>query len=98
MISLAMAATAQVRVNQAVLSERVEVRVFPNPADSYLEVNDNDRVHQIAVFNLAGRQVKAFDYNKGEKFYVGDLPRGMYLVQLFDARRKVITTQRINKL
>lgn len=98
MVSLATAATAQVRVNQSVLSERVEIRVFPNPADSYLEVNDNDRIHEIAIFNLAGRQVKQFEYNKGEKFYVGDLPRGMYLVQLFDARKKVITTQRINKL
>jgi hypothetical protein len=98
MVSLATAASAQVRVNASAVAERIDIRVYPNPAESYLEVNDNDRVSQVAIFNLAGRQVKEFQYIKGERFYVGDLPRGMYLVQLYDARRKTITTQRINKL
>jgi len=89
---------AQVRPTANPVADRTEVRVFPNPADSFLELNDNDRVHEIAVFNLAGRQVRSYFYTKGERYFIGDLPRGMYLVQLLDHRKKVITTQRINKL
>ncbi len=89
---------AQVRPTANPVAEKAEVRVFPNPADSFLELNDNDRVDEITVFNLAGRQVRNFFYTKGERYFIGDLPRGMYLVQLLDHRKKVITTQRINKL
>lgn len=79
-------------------SIRPELAVYPNPATDYIAVNDNnDQVSRILVFNLVGRQVKTFQYVKGERYEVLDLPKGLYLVQLIDRNNKVLTTQKVDK-
>ncbi|GJM33249.1 MAG: hypothetical protein DHS20C18_22500 [Saprospiraceae bacterium] len=78
-------------------TDRVELQIYPNPVSSHLSVNDNELVNEINVFNLVGRKVKSFDFVNGEKYYIGDLPKGMYLVQLIDKRNKILTTQRVSK-
>ncbi len=78
-------------------TDRIELQIFPNPATSHISINENDQVKEIKVFNLVGREVKKFDFVDGEKYYVGDLPKGMYLVQLVDKRNKILTTQRVSK-
>lgn len=72
------------------------LRVFPNPAVDYIEVSESQQVEMVAVYNLVGRRVKTFQYGDGEKYFIGDLPRGMYLVQLIGNRNSVLTTQRVN--
>jgi hypothetical protein len=34
---------------------------------------------------------------KGDTYYVADLPKGMYLVQIQDRSRKTLTTQKVDK-
>ncbi|MCO6489020.1 MAG: T9SS type A sorting domain-containing protein [Phaeodactylibacter sp.] len=77
--------------------EKVDLQIFPNPATDYISVTKNEVVREVTIFNLVGRQMKHFDAVDGEKYYVGDLPRGMYLVQLLDDDSQIITTQRVNK-
>ena len=77
-------------------SQRIDFRVFPNPATDYIQVSDNDIVQEVVVYNLVGRQVKSFSYSAGESFYIGNLPQGMYLVRLIGAENKVLTTKRVN--
>lgn len=77
--------------------EKVDLQIFPNPAIDYIGITKNEVVRHVAVFNLVGRQMKNFEAVDGEKYYVGDLPRGMYLVQLLGADNQIITTQRVNK-
>ncbi|MCB0559326.1 MAG: T9SS type A sorting domain-containing protein [Lewinellaceae bacterium] len=77
--------------------EKVDLQIFPNPAADYISVTKNEVVKQVTVFNLVGRQMKSFEAIDGEKYYVGDLPRGMYLVQLLGPDSQIITTQRVNK-
>jgi hypothetical protein len=75
-----------------------EISVFPNPATDNISVHDNaDIVTQVFVFNLIGKKVKSFEHLKGEYHYVGDLPKGVYLVQLIDKNKRVIATQKIDK-
>lgn len=74
-----------------------DVKVFPNPAVDFIGVTKADKVRKIRIYNLVGRQMKNFDAVQGEKYYVGDLPRGMYLVQLVGENKRVITTRRVNK-
>ncbi|TXB62395.1 T9SS type A sorting domain-containing protein [Phaeodactylibacter luteus] len=77
---------------------KVDLKVYPNPAIDYISVSDNEAVRQVVVFSLVGQPVKSFKPSfKEEKFYVGDLPKGMYLVQLKNQNGKVITTQRLHK-
>ncbi len=92
--AFAQVSVANLQPNQQ--EQSAELRVYPNPTISHFEINDNDLVQQVAVFNLVGRQVKRYSYAQGEKYYVGDLPRGMYLVQLVGNRNAVLTTRRIN--
>lgn len=75
-----------------------ELSVFPNPAIDYISINDEaDAVGHLAIFNLVGKKVKEFTFVKGESYYVADLPKGMYLVQIQDRSHKVLTTQKVNK-
>ena len=73
------------------------IRVYPNPAINYIHITDNKIVSKLAVFDLIGKKVKNFSYDEGNKFYVGDLRKGIYLVQLLDENNKVLTTKRISK-
>ena len=78
--------------------ERPDLAIFPNPAVDFIAVNDEDAVvNQIVIFNLVGKRVRSFDAAPNERFPVGDLPKGMYLVQLLDHDNKIINTQKVNK-
>ena len=75
-----------------------ELSVFPNPAIDNISVHDNSElVLEIVVFNLVGRKVKSFEHLKGEYHYIGDLPKGVYLVQMLDKTKHILTTQKIDK-
>lgn len=75
-----------------------DLSVFPNPTTEYITVHDqNDAVSRVAVFSLVGRKLKEFDFVKGEHYSIGDLPKGMYLVQMLDRERQLLSTQKIEK-
>ena len=78
-------------------TERIDIQVFPNPVADYLGVSHNDQIEKVQVFNLVGKTVKNFDYLKGRNYYLGDLPKGIYLVQFSDKRSKTLVTKRISK-
>lgn len=79
-------------------SPRPELSVFPNPAIENIAVQDNaDAVGQLIVFNILGKRVKSFEASKGENFYIGDLTKGVYLVQLLGRNKQVLKTQKIEK-
>lgn len=73
------------------------VAVFPNPATEFITVNNEDAVKNIYVFNLVGRKMKTFEVEKGERYEIGDLPNGLYVVQLIGRNNKVLTSQRLTK-
>lgn len=77
---------------------RPELSVFPNPATEYVAVQDNsDAVGQIVVFNILGKKQRVFEAAKGESYYIGDLSKGVYLVQLIGKNKQVLKTQKIEK-
>lgn len=77
---------------------KLELSVFPNPAIDNISVHDNsETVAEVDVFNLVGKKVKSFEHVKGEYHYVGDLPKGVYLVQMLDKSKRILTTQKIDK-
>lgn len=78
--------------------DRQSITIYPNPATSYIEINNGEKVARVVIFNMVGRQMKAYNSDEANNHYfIGDLPRGMYLVQLFGANNEVITTKRVNK-
>jgi hypothetical protein len=78
--------------------ELVELKLFPNPATNYIGINGNvDAVETLKVFNLVGKEMKSYKVTEGATYFVGDLVKGMYLVQLTDKKGKALTTQRVSK-
>lgn len=78
--------------------DRPDLAIYPNPAVEFIAVNDEEAtVKQIVIFNLVGKKVRSFDAMPNERFPIGDLPKGMYLVQLLDGENKIINTQKVNK-
>ncbi len=76
----------------------VKIAVYPNPATNFISINKDENVRDISIFNLVGRKLKTFEnVEKDEHYDVSDLPNGMYLVQVIDDNKKIITTQRISK-
>lgn len=74
-----------------------DLRVFPNPVAEYFKVGYSERVSSIQVMNAIGRRVKNFKYQTNQRYDVGDLPRGYYLVQFRDSDNRVLHTQRVSK-
>lgn len=77
--------------------KKIEIKVFPNPVTNHFSINHNKEVKQIVVFNMIGRAMKRYNYTAGEKYFMGDLPKGMYLIQFLGTKNKILTTQRVSK-
>jgi hypothetical protein len=74
-----------------------DLRIFPNPVVEYFKVGYTERVSKIIVTNVIGREVRRFDYSANEKYEIGDLPGGYYLIQMRDYKNKIVRTQRVSK-
>lgn len=73
------------------------LKVYPNPTFDFFNVQNAEGVGFVKVYNTLGRLVKIFDASLERNFYVGDLPSGMYLVNLQNKSGKTIKTTRIIK-
>lgn len=78
-------------------ADKSTLQIFPNPADNFIGVSANEEIKKIMVYNLVGREMKKFDAIKGKTYFVGDLPKGIYLVQLLGSKNKILRTQRVSK-
>ena len=78
-------------------TKKKKISVYPNPAVNFIGLSDSEDVKKIVIFNVMGKEAKSFLVEKGMKYDVADLKRGMYLVQIVDFKNKIITTQRLNK-
>jgi Secretion system C-terminal sorting domain len=80
-------------------NSKTDLTVYPNPVTEFISINDSkDAVAHIVVFSLVGKKEREFECTtKGEQYQISDLPKGLYLVQLQDRDRKVLTTQKIQK-
>jgi hypothetical protein len=74
-----------------------QLSIFPNPATEFIKLNDDETVKNINISNMLGRKMRTFDVVKGERYEIGDLPNGLYLVQLVGKNNKVLATQRLTK-
>ena len=74
------------------------LKVFPNPATNYIGIDGNiDGASKLLVYSLVGKELKNYKVSEGANYFVGDLPKGLYLIQITDKRGKAITTQRVSK-
>ena len=73
------------------------IQIYPNPTTDYFSVNAGQQIATIKVYNLLGREVKYYEFQEGSRYFVGDLPKGMYLIQLTGKDARLLSTQRLSK-
>lgn len=56
--------------------------VFPNPATTLFKINKT--VSNVALYDLTGKLIKAFEgtFNEGFEFDISDLKQGLYLIEI----------------
>jgi hypothetical protein len=77
-----------------------QFRIYPNPANSIINVkmNDQSTLDKIEVFNLNGRKIsrkKINADNKSIQFDVSDLSSGLYFIKLSNNQSKTFTKKLI---
>ncbi|MBK7408501.1 MAG: T9SS type A sorting domain-containing protein [Saprospirales bacterium] len=73
------------------------LRIFPNPSSDYFALTSAKGVNKIMLYNVLGRVVRTFEVAEGKKYYIADLPDGMYLAGLIGRDGDVLRTMRISK-
>jgi hypothetical protein len=71
--------------------------VFPNPFSRATNIvfSDNGK-HYIALYDIAGRQIRAFECNgKQCSLQCGNLAPGIYLIKTFDSAQQYIATTKV---
>ncbi|MBR9923154.1 MAG: T9SS type A sorting domain-containing protein [Bacteroidetes bacterium] len=99
-LSFAYSATAQSGPTEMfpVEDPAESLSIFPNPAVDFIELSGPiGRVKSIVIYSMVGRAVRQYPVRSGVRYEVGDLPNGMYLVQMLDSSRKVVQTDRMHK-
>lgn len=75
-----------------------KITVYPNPATNYFMLKNANKVETVLVYNILGREVKRFRMEtENDKYFVNDLPKGMYVIRLMNDSNDVIQTIRMNK-
>lgn len=73
------------------------LRIFPNPSSDYFAVTNSQGLHKIVMYNVVGRAVRSFEVLEGKKYYIADLPDGIYLASLVGNNDEVLRTLRVSK-
>ncbi|WP_323786857.1 T9SS type A sorting domain-containing protein [Psychroserpens sp.] len=59
------------------------VKIFPNPVDDVLNIQSNEAIDKVEIFNLLGQRIKALDIGSNpNSIDMSDLSQGLYLIQV----------------
>lgn len=72
-------------------------QIFPNPTTEYFGLTNTNSINEVQVYNMLGTQQRSYEVAPGKKYYVGDMPAGMYLVALIDDKGAIAKTTRLVK-
>jgi hypothetical protein len=68
------------------------IKIHPNPAKGIFYIETNNRIDEVAVFNLAGRRVYA---GTGKRINLKEFPKGIYFANI-KTDRQIISKRVIN--
>ncbi|MBK9591468.1 MAG: T9SS type A sorting domain-containing protein [Crocinitomicaceae bacterium] len=69
-----------------------DLNFYPNPATTEIHLPEN--LQRISFINISGQEVLSSE-NPNQTIFIGDLPKGIYLVQAIDANGNLSTTKLI---
>jgi hypothetical protein len=71
--------------------------IFPNPATDYIQIRNSQDVDRLVVYNIVGQEMRSFNAAPGQRYFIGDLPNGLYLASLVSHEKGILTTLRVQK-
>ncbi len=72
----------------------ISITIFPNPANSEITVTGYTPAY-LKLCNMLGQTVE--EVNKSNNIYIGNLPQGLYVLQLFDDKGGLVKTEKVVK-
>lgn len=73
-----------------------ELKVFPNPTSDFFQISNSVNVKKVIVYNMFGKEVKAFFHYSNAQHDINDLKAGMYIVKMIDERNKIVKSVKLN--
>ena len=74
-----------------------DIVLYPNPTVDRFQINQDQNVSNIAVFNIVGKQIMNQSHRKGQSHDVSDLENGFYLVRMLDRNNNTLKVIRLTK-
>lgn len=87
--------------SSVVAPAKAEYLLYPNPATDFFALDEasaeTGEARTLHLYNLLGQRVRSFRVEKEQRYHIADLPGGLYLVQILNAKDHIITTRRMHK-
>ena len=74
-----------------------EIQLFPNPSSDYFMVSSPLVFGKIEVYNITGQRAKTYYAYKNKRYYIDDLPSGIYMVRLLNLQEQIVKTVILKK-
>lgn len=65
--------------------DMIDVTIFPNPVVDFVQINANETVTQVSIFNINGQRVGTVVNPQENKIDVTELPNGTYIAEISTA-------------
>lgn len=97
---LVLASNSVMVTGSTAVSDKVKEKliIYPNPTSDYFKISEDSEVGKVAIYNIAGKELKRFDHYPGQIHNVESLRKTLYLVRLFDDRGEIIKSLRLSKI
>ena len=78
-------------------SDKEAILLYPNPAAEYFMVNSPIVIGKIELYNITGEKAKTYYAYKNKRYYIDDVPSGIYMARLLNLQEEIIKTVVIKK-
>lgn len=73
------------------------VRIYPNPTTEYFQISEDEGIDKVVIYNIIGRQMRTYKASENTKYYVNDLPEGLYIIRLLSSNGSTVKTIRLSR-
>jgi len=77
--------------------EKDAIQLYPNPAPEYFMVTSPVVLGKIELYNITGDKAKVYYAYKNKRYYIDDVPSGIYMVRLLNLQQEIVKTVVLKK-
>jgi len=75
----------------------VDINIFPNPANDFFQLTDNEEVSSIQMYDIVGKMVMEVNHMNNKQYDISHLRNGLYIVRLLDRSGSQVKSLRLSK-